>query len=81
MTLKRTLSAGAFAAALLIVATQLQLYSQIGFAQLGDSSATDFVLLRTLDDLLRDIATEALVLLSWRLARTELSKLDSSDFS
>ncbi|KAH8044024.1 ubiquitin protein ligase [Aureococcus anophagefferens] len=48
-----------------------------GDVLLGDSPETDMVLLRTLDDLLRDIATEALTLLSWRVARTELSRLDS----
>ena len=78
-TVKRTLQAGSFATALLIGATQLQLALRYGFPapQLGDSPETDMVLLRTLDDLLRDVATEALTLLSWRVARTELSRLDS----
>ena len=78
-TVKRTLQAGSFATALLIGATQLQLALRYGFPapQLGDSPETDMALLRTLDDLLRDIATEALTLLSWRVARTELSRLDS----
>ena len=76
VTAARVLRGGAFATALLVFATQLQLYGVVGFAQLGDSPATDAILLRSLDDLFRDVATEALVLLSWRLARTELSRLD-----
>ena len=78
VTVRRTLSAGSFATALLIGATQLSLAAKFGFPapQLGDSPETDAVLIRTLDDLLRDIATEAVTLLAWRVARTELSKLD-----
>jgi hypothetical protein len=77
VTFSRTLQAGAFATALLIVSTQLRLTLVFGFGiQLGDSPASDAEIFRQFSDLIRDGATEALVLLSWRLARTELSRLD-----
>ncbi|KAJ1458153.1 hypothetical protein M885DRAFT_514275 [Pelagophyceae sp. CCMP2097] len=78
VTMRRTLQAGSFAVALLVVSTQLDTTLSFGWPppQLGDSEATDAILLRILDDLLRDVATEAVVLLSWRVARTSLSYLD-----
>lgn len=78
VTVRRVIQAGCFASALLIGATQLQLAVTYGFPapQLGDSPEMDAALLRTLDDLLRDIATEALTLMAWRVARTNLSRLD-----
>ena len=70
-------SAGAFATALLIFSTQLRLLLTFGFwPQLGDSPASDAEILRQFSDLARDGLTEALVLMSWRLTRTELSRLD-----
>ena len=77
VTFKRTLQAGAFATALLIMSTQLRLLLTFGFwPQLGDSPASDAEILRQFSDLVRDGLTEALVLMSWRLTRTELSRLD-----
>ena len=77
VTFKRTLQAGAFATALLIFSTQLRLLLIFGFwPQLGDSPASDAEILRQFSDLVRDGLTEALVLMSWRLTRTELSRLD-----
>ena len=78
VTAARVLRAGCFATALLIGVAQLQLALAYGSSppRLGDDPATDAVLLRTLDDLLRDVATEAATLLAWRLARTNLSRLD-----
>mgnify|MGYP004250500695 FL=1 len=77
VTFKRTLQAGAFATALLIFSTQLRLLLTFGFwPQLGDSPASDAEILRQFSDLVRDGLTEALVLMSWRLTRTELSRLD-----
>ena len=77
VTFRRTLQAGAFATALLIMSTQLRLLLTFGFwPQLGDSPASDAEILRQFSDLVRDGLTEALVLMSWRLTRTELSRLD-----
>mmetsp|Transcript_13610 Transcript_13610/g.42970 ORF Transcript_13610/g.42970 Transcript_13610/m.42970 type:complete len:226 (+) Transcript_13610:29-706(+) len=76
VTASRVAQSGCFAVALLIFSTQLQTLLTLGPVQFGDSPETDFQLLRLTDDLLRDIATEALVLAPWRLARTYLSRLD-----
>lgn len=76
-TFSRVLQAGSFATALLLFSTQLQVTVHYGFGvQFGDSPETDATLFRIADDVLRDVGTEALVLLSWRLARTNLSRLD-----
>lgn len=78
VTVGRVVAGGCFATALLIGATQLQLALVYGFdpPRIGDAPETDAVLLRTLDDLLRDIFTEATTLLAWRVVRTSLSRLD-----
>lgn len=77
-TLKRVWSAGAFAAGLLIVMTQLRTGLSIGFGvQFGDSPATDLVLLEATDDLIRDGLAEALGLTAWRLYRTSISRYDT----
>ena len=80
-TISRVIQGGCFATALLLVSTQIEVLLTFGFPppQLGDSPATDLKLLRLLDDLLRDVGTEAIVLLSWRVARTSLSYLDDED--
>jgi len=66
---------GAFAAGLLVVASQLRTGIALGFGVgFGDSPATDLVLLQTTDDLFRDIVSEAFVLTAWRLYRTSASR-------
>jgi hypothetical protein len=71
---KRVWSAGAFATGLLVFATQLRTGLALGFGvALGDSPASDFVLLQAADDLLRDITAEALVITAWRVYRTSAS--------
>ena len=75
-TLKRVLSAGAFAVGLLIVTTQLQTGLSIGFGvQFGDSPWSDVVLLQGTDDLIHDSLTEAVVVTSWRFYRTSQSRV------
>jgi hypothetical protein len=71
------LSAGAFAAGLLVVTTQLTTGAQIGFGVVyGDDPATDAILLATTDDLIRDGLTEAVIMTSWRMYRTFMSRYD-----
>lgn len=77
-TLKRVWSAGAFAAGLLIVVTQLRTGLSIGFGvQFGDNPASDMVLLEATDDLIRDGLAEAAGLTAWRLYRTSISRFDT----
>ena len=75
-TLLRCLQAGSFATAVLLLSTQLTVFGQYGFIRFGDDPTTDAVLLRIADDTLRDVATEGIVLLSWRITRTSLSYKD-----
>lgn len=78
VTLSRVFKAGCFATALLIVSTQLAVVVTMGpDTRFGNDPQIDGQLLRLIDDLLHDVATEALVLSSWRVGRTYLSKLDA----
>lgn len=77
ITLSRVLQGGCFATALLIFSTQVQVAVDLGpFATFGIDAETDLKLLRYADDLIRDVVTESVLVVSWRLARTYLSKLD-----
>ena len=72
--ISRTLKAGAFATGVLIIATQIDLLSQMGgYVQLGYSQATDIRLLTAGDELLRDIFFEATTLFLWRIYRASRS--------
>jgi len=76
-TLKRVLSAGAFAAGLLVVTTQFTTSASLGFGvAFGDDPATDLILLAATDDLIRDGLTEAVVMTTWRFYRTTMSSYD-----
>ena len=61
------LQAGAFATGVLILGTQLDLYTHWGYVQLGDSPETDFRLQVAVAELTNDIVFEAVSLLAWRL--------------
>lgn len=75
--MKRVLSAGAFAAGLLVVTTQFTTSASVGFGvAFGDDPATDLVLLAATDDLIRDGLTEAVIMTAWRLYRTSMSRYD-----
>mgnify|MGYP007080210327 CR=1 FL=1 len=65
-----TLKAGAFSSGLLILATQYDLYRDMGgYYQLGFSPETDIQILRHTVELINDIVFEAVVLLIWRIIR------------
>jgi len=66
----RTCRAGAFAAGLLILGTQLDLVQEFRgqLVQLGDSPETDARLLLAAREVAQDVAFEAATLISWRLA-------------
>lgn len=69
-----TLKAGAFACGILILATQLDLYQEMGgYVQVGDSAETDLRIYRALVEVIDDIFFEALTLLVWRLARSRVA--------
>lgn len=61
------LQAGAFATGVLIMGTQFDLYTHLGYVQLGDSPETDFRLQVAVVELTNDIVFEAVSLLAWRL--------------
>lgn len=66
-----TVKAGAFACGVLILATQFDLYQEMGgYVQLGDSPETDVRILTGLGEVLNDIFFEAVTLITWRLFRS-----------
>jgi len=66
-----TIQAGAFACGVLIFATQIDLYQEFhGYVQLGDSAMTDLRIYRALVEVINDIFFEFIVLLPWRLFRS-----------
>jgi hypothetical protein len=69
-----TLKAGAFACGMLILATQLDLYQEMGgYAQVGDSAETDLRIYRALVEVINDVFFEAVTLLTWRLFRSRVA--------
>lgn len=68
-----TAKAGAFACGLLILATQFDLYTEMGgYVQVGDSVETDLRIYRALVEVINDIVFEAITLLTWRLYRSKV---------
>ena len=68
--------AGAFACGVLILATQIDLYQELGgYVQFGESVETDFRIYQAFSDIGRDIFFEAIVLFSWRSFRSKLPLL------
>ena len=68
--LTSTIKAGAFASGLLILATQFDLYRDMGgYYQLGESPETDLQITRHTVELINDIVFQAVVLLVWRVIR------------
>lgn len=66
-----TIQAGAFACGILILATQFDLYQELGgFVQVGDSPESDVRIYRALVEVINDIFFEFIVLLPWRLFRS-----------
>ena len=66
-----TLQAGAFACGILVLATQYDLYRELGaFVQVGDSPETDLRIYRALVEVINDIFFEFIVLVPWRLFRS-----------
>ena len=66
-----TVQAGAFACGILILATQIDLYQEFhGYVQLGESALIDARIYRALVEVVNDIFFEFMVLLSWRLFRS-----------
>lgn len=66
-----TIQAGAFACGMLILATQFDLYREMGeFVQVGDSPDTDLRIYRALVEVINDIFFEFIVLMPWRLFRS-----------
>lgn len=66
-----TVKAGAFATGLLIMATQLDLYQEMGgYVQLGESPETDLRIYRAFVEIINDIFFEATTLLTWRALRS-----------
>jgi hypothetical protein len=66
-----TAKAGAFACGVLILATQFDLYQEMGgFVQLGDSPETDLRIVQGLVEVINDVFFEAVTLLTWRMFRS-----------
>jgi hypothetical protein len=66
-----TIQAGAFASGILILATQFDLYQEFhGYVQLGESALIDARIYRALVEVVNDIFFEFMVLLSWKLFRS-----------
>jgi hypothetical protein len=66
-----TIQAGAFACGLLILATQFDLFQEFhGYVQFGESAITDARIYRALVEVINDIFFEFVVLMSWRLFRS-----------
>lgn len=59
--------AGAFSAGLWIFATQIDVYREFGYVQLGDSALTDARLILAADESVADFVFEAITLVLWRL--------------
>ena len=71
-----TARAGAFACGVLILATQIDLYQELGgYVQFGESVETDFRIYQAFSDIGRDIFFEAIVLFSWRAFRSKVPSL------
>lgn len=69
--LATTIKAGAFATGLLVLATQFDLYRDLGaFVQVGESAETDLRIYRALVELINDVFFEFFVLVPWRLFRS-----------
>jgi hypothetical protein len=69
-----TVKAGAFATGVLIFATQVDLFVELGgFVQLGESPETDRRILIAAGEVIKDIFFEGTVLLSWRLLRSQMN--------
>lgn len=74
--LKSTLRAGAFACGILILATQLDIYKDMGgYVQIGDSPETDLRIYRALVELSDDVFFEAVTLLVWRVLRSRATSV------
>jgi len=68
-----TVRAGAFASGILILATQIDLYRDMGgYFQVGESAETDLRIYRALVELINDIFFEAATLLVWRVFRSRV---------
>jgi hypothetical protein len=69
-----TIKAGAFSCGLLILATQFDLYTDMGgYVQLGESVETDVRILRSTAELVNDCLFEAITLTTWRLYRSTVA--------
>jgi hypothetical protein len=65
-----TVKAGAFACGLLILATQFDLYTEMGgYVQVGDSVDTDIRIYKATVEVINDCVFEGITLLAWRLSR------------
>jgi hypothetical protein len=68
-----TLKAGAFACGILILATQVDLYNEMGgYVQVGDSAETDNRIYLALVEVIDDIFFEAVTLVAWRILRSKV---------
>jgi hypothetical protein len=71
-----TVKAGAFACGLLILATQFDLYTEMGgYVQVGDSVETDIIIYKATVEVINDCVFEAITLLTWRLYRSAAATL------
>lgn len=70
-----TAKAGAFAVGCLVLATQFDLYRDMGgYFQVGDSVETDMRIYRALVELINDCFFEGIVMLSWRFYRSAAAR-------
>lgn len=68
-----TIKAGAFACGILIMATQIDLYFDMGgYYQIGDTAETDIRIFRALVEVINDIVFEFITILPWRLLRSTI---------
>jgi len=66
-----TIKAGAFACGILVLATQYDVYREFGaFVQVGESPESDLRIYRALVEVINDVFFECIVLLPWRLFRS-----------
>lgn len=71
-----TVKAGAFACGLLILATQFDLYTDMGgYVQVGDSVETDVRIYKATVEVINDCVFEGITLLGWRLYRSAAAPL------
>eukprot|EP00980_Cylindrotheca_fusiformis_P001647 scaffold374_cov124-Cylindrotheca_fusiformis.AAC.6 len=71
-----TAKAGAFAVGVLILATQFDLYTEMGgYVSVGESVETDARIYRAAGELINDCVFEAITLLSWRLYRSAAANM------